>query len=275
MSAFRYKPFFMVQLALLLSTSCSPSPTEQSHATNESQVDVQELDSSGNREPGVQEHQMPVVDESDKDEVSGVAKAEDVQPDSATESEVQPMEDDGLQVVEPLDSKEHVQDAKEALDATAEAVHELQEPQAQLNTNIISDDTSPLSDELRQKLAAIPWDVPPEVLNAVEKENEGGHFPFSDELHPEKFRETIQDMGGTYIGIGTDQSYVYMGWQKPTLAFAVDYDPWVVYIHHAYIAFFDHCEDAACLMAMFDDRVGTSDFLGKILRKQSREEKYH
>ncbi len=125
----------------------------------------------------------------------------------------------------------------------------------------ISDDLSPLSDEIRAQLHSIPWDVEPEVLNAVEKENEGGHFPWSDEKRPDKFYDSIRGIGGTYIGVGTDQAYVYMGWQRPTLAFAVDYDPWIVCIHYGYMALFDTCNDIACFKKMLDDKTGTYKFL--------------
>ena len=128
-------------------------------------------------------------------------------------------------------------------------------------TATIPEDLSPLPDDIRQKLQSIPWDVDPEVLNAVEKENEGGHFPWSDELRPDRFYDSIHGLGGTYIGVGTDQAYVYMGWQRPTLAFAVDYDPWVICIHYGYIALFDTCNDIECFKKMLDDKNGTFNFL--------------
>ncbi|MBO4349462.1 MAG: hypothetical protein J6A01_00760 [Proteobacteria bacterium] len=237
---------------------------------------LQDSDTSNGEGQAIQALKQPTSDESatddaniagdpEKSQPETVAKPdnqpEDTQPELAENFEVPLRNGEADQADAHLNEGEVPPTAENANSDAAEPANE--QPAEQADPNVISDDLTPLSDALRQKLAAIPWDVPPEVLNAVEKENEGGHFPFSDELHPEKFRETIQNMGGTYIGIGTDQSYVYMGWQRPTLAFAVDYDPWVVYIHHAYIAFFDQCEDSACLMAMFDDRMGSSEFLEK------------
>ncbi|MBQ9396442.1 MAG: hypothetical protein IJU23_13140 [Proteobacteria bacterium] len=115
------------------------------------------------------------------------------------------------------------------------------------------DSFDPLSDEQNEKLSNITWDVDPEILNAVEKAYEGGHFPFTDELHLDLFEEHIRDLGGTYIGVGTDQGYLFVGWQKPTLALMIDYDPWVVIIHKFYMAFWKMCDDAACLHSYFDD----------------------
>ncbi|MCL2325754.1 MAG: hypothetical protein FWC40_04555 [Proteobacteria bacterium] len=113
---------------------------------------------------------------------------------------------------------------------------------------------TPLSPEQRGILASIRWDLPPEKLNAVKAENENKHFLWSDEEHPYMFEPAITGLGGTYIGIGTDQSYLYMGWQRPTLGFVVDYDPWVVMVHYAYFAFFDKCEDSACFREHFANR---------------------
>ena len=123
------------------------------------------------------------------------------------------------------------------------------------------DSLDALSDAQIKLLDAITWDVEPEVLNAVLEENEGQHFMYSDELHPEKFYETIQGMGGTYIGIGSDQGYLFTGWQRPTLAFLVDYDPWIVVQHKVYMAFWRTCADSACLLNLFDDREAGLAFL--------------
>ena len=118
-----------------------------------------------------------------------------------------------------------------------------------------------LSESQRSIVNGITWDLPPEVLNAVLKENEGGHFLFSDEKHPEMFRETIENLGGTYMGIGTDQGYVFIGWQRPTLAFLVDYDPWVVIVHKLYMALFKVCDSGDCILSYFEDPEKGREFI--------------
>lgn len=123
------------------------------------------------------------------------------------------------------------------------------------------DSLDTLSDAQLKLLSSITWDVDPEVLNAVLQENEGQHFMYSDELHPELFYDTIKDMGGTYIGIGSDQGYLFTGWQRPTLAFLVDYDPWIIVQHKVYMAFWRACEDSDCLLRLFHDREAGLAFL--------------
>ena len=123
------------------------------------------------------------------------------------------------------------------------------------------DSMDPLSAEQVRLLDEIPWDADPAVLNAVIQKNEGGHFLYSDELHPELFLESIQNRGGVYIGIGTDQGYMFMGWQRPTLAFLVDYDPWVIVLHRIYFMLFKQCDDGDCILAFFQNKSEAKEFL--------------
>jgi hypothetical protein len=97
----------------------------------------------------------------------------------------------------------------------------------------------PLSDAQRAVFWGSLDDEVPEVLNAVKRENYDTHFLSSDELHQDLFADKIANLGGGYIGVGTDQCWLFMGWQKPSLAWLADYDRWVVALHWAYIAFFD------------------------------------
>jgi len=61
-------------------------------------------------------------------------------------------------------------------------------------------------------------------------------------MHQYLFQPHIEDLGGGYVGIGPDQAYLFIGWQRPHLAWVIDYDPWVVWVHKAYHAFFREAE---------------------------------
>ncbi len=111
----------------------------------------------------------------------------------------------------------------------------------------------PLSDEQRQLMSQIRWDEKPEVLYAVDDINIGQHYLVSDEKHPELFKESITDLKGTYIGVGTDQGYLYIGWQKPEYAILIDYDPMVVELHQFILAFMEICDTSRCLYRYFSD----------------------
>ena len=172
------------------------------------------------------------------------------EPDSVVPSDnVQNAE---LNDVVPSDIAQNTE--KDSADPSENAQNTESEPSADVQNQFNINSHDPLSPEQLQKLSAITWDVDPEVLNAVEQKNEGGHFPFSDEKHLDLFKEHIENLGGTYIGVGTDQGYLFIGWQKPTLAFVIDYDPWVVLIHRIYMAFWNQCENSECLYQYFNDR---------------------
>ena len=145
--------------------------------------------------------------------------------------------------------------------APVQADAPLQEQQPDTGRDVDINSYDPLTASQRQLIQNITWDADPEILNAVKAENEGMHFLRSDEKHPELFRESIENIGHTYIGIGTDQGYVFVGWQRPTLAFMVDYDPWVIVLHRIYMAIFRACDDAACMLRYFDDRNLGMEFL--------------
>ncbi len=106
----------------------------------------------------------------------------------------------------------------------------------------VMDSHAPLTPEAEALFFGSKEDAPPKVLDAQMEQFEGAHFLYSDEANPEKFLEKIKDLGGGYAGVGTDQGYLFIGWMKPHLAWLSDYDPWVVLLHLAYIAFFEASE---------------------------------
>lgn len=64
------------------------------------------------------------------------------------------------------------------------------------------------------------------------------HYVVGNEWTLQAFYDDIKDLGGGYVGVGPDQAYLLIGWQKPELAWLVDYDPSVVLVHGMYRAFF-------------------------------------
>ncbi len=83
-------------------------------------------------------------------------------------------------------------------------------------------------------LDGIPQDPPTKELLGVAEEFVGKHYLAGDEWNMELFKPHVTDLGGAYVGVGSDQSYLFMGWQKPEIVVQMDYDPWVVHVHKAY-----------------------------------------
>lgn len=94
----------------------------------------------------------------------------------------------------------------------------------------------PLSDARKDVFFGSPEDEAPETLGGIAKALEDVHYVIGNEWALQAFREDIKDIGGGYMGVGPDQAYLFIGWQKPELAWLADYDPAVKRVHALYRA---------------------------------------
>lgn len=124
---------------------------------------------------------------------------------------------------------------------------------AQAQSAGVMDGYAPLTDLQKAVLLASAEDPPGASLLATEKRLEGRHYITCDEWYLHKFADQIRGLGGGYAGVGTDQAYLFIGWQRPHLAWLFDYDPWVVFIHRSYGVFFREAETIEQFLAFWDD----------------------
>ncbi len=108
---------------------------------------------------------------------------------------------------------------------------------------------APLSAEQQKIFYASPEDPPAKELLGVAEEFVGKHYLAGDEWNMELFLPHVSKLGGAYVGVGSDQSYLFMGWQRPEIVFQMDYDPWVVDLHAAYHVIFKAAESPDAFMA--------------------------
>lgn len=158
-------------------------------------------------------------------------------------------------------------------DPTPSAPAEIQEIPKEFFEVTKPDPTAPLSDIQKAKFAAIPADADPEVLLSVDATNNGQHYLSSDEKHPELFKSSIQDLGGTFIGVGTEQVYLYAGWQKANLVIALDYDSYIVELHQTLLAAWNAAENADALRVIFADKSKGQSFFKKFAADNQLNEK--
>jgi hypothetical protein len=96
----------------------------------------------------------------------------------------------------------------------------------------------PLTAEQRARL----WDTPEGSaaveLGGVTEAREGRHYVAGNEKALHLFRPRIDRIGGGYVGVGSDQGYLFLGWGRFDVAWLVDYDPLVMDVHACYQAFF-------------------------------------
>jgi hypothetical protein len=74
-------------------------------------------------------------------------------------------------------------------------------------------------------------------------------YVHTNEWHLDEFRPYITGLGGAYVGIGSDQGLTLIAWQKPELAWLLDYDVAVVAMNRIIRAFVIHSEDPAAFAA--------------------------
>lgn len=123
-------------------------------------------------------------------------------------------------------------------------------------------DVAPLSDDHKKIVWGVPDDPIPKVLHAQLKENTGRHYLKGDEWGLHVYYPALKDLGGAYMGVGTDQAYLFIGWMKPEIAWLTDYDPWVVALHEAYEIFFAEADNADDFVKLWHkDSAKTSEAL--------------
>jgi hypothetical protein len=109
----------------------------------------------------------------------------------------------------------------------------------------------PLTPEQKSTFWGSPEDPPAKTLFGVSDEFVGRHYTTGDEWHAELWQPYIKDLGGGYMGVGSDQAYLYIGWARPEFAWLTDYDPLVVDLHAVYRAFFLEAETPEAFVKFF------------------------
>lgn len=97
----------------------------------------------------------------------------------------------------------------------------------------------PLTSDDRAILQSIREDPAPKLLLGQAPGLENKHYLAGNEWHLYLYGEKLKGIGGAFMGVGSDQCYLLMGMQRPTLAVLSDYDDVVVAIHSIYFAFFE------------------------------------
>ncbi|HWB76689.1 MAG TPA: hypothetical protein VG755_17105 [Nannocystaceae bacterium] len=95
-------------------------------------------------------------------------------------------------------------------------------------------------------------DEAPEDRESVAGIDNEKHYVAGNEQRLDAFASTIANKGGGYVGVGSDQAYLFIGWARPELAWLVDYDPMVVDVHLVYRAFLRNAETPDDFLALWE-----------------------
>lgn len=108
--------------------------------------------------------------------------------------------------------------------------------------SIPADRSHPLPALLRR----IAEDVPDEGTPSP-----GEHYPVTNEHRHDLFFPHVRDLGGAFVGVGTDQCYTLAAVQNAELVWIVDFDPLVSLVHRMYGVLVPASDDPAALVARF------------------------
>jgi hypothetical protein len=68
------------------------------------------------------------------------------------------------------------------------------------------------------------------------------HYPASNERRIELFRPHVENLGGVYIGVGTDQNLTFIAWAKSDFAYLMDFDAVIVAVNKIHLFFIESSE---------------------------------
>jgi hypothetical protein len=110
----------------------------------------------------------------------------------------------------------------------------------------------PLSTDARALFHGSPEDPVPVVRGGITRALEDVSYIVGNEWSLDAFAPAITGLGGGYVGVGPDQAYLLIGWQRPELAWLVDYDPKVLRVHAMYRALILAAETPEEFLAFFE-----------------------
>ena len=109
------------------------------------------------------------------------------------------------------------------------------EPEPEPEPEVV-DPLAPLPPEVNERFANLPRDPRPDSLIR------NSHYWISNELNQQLWHEHIADLGGAYLGVGTDQNYMLAGWAKSDLIVIVDFDLSIIALHRVYTLFVEEAD---------------------------------
>ena len=94
---------------------------------------------------------------------------------------------------------------------------------------------------------SLPKDPAPESITRNQ------HYWISNEQRLDLFHDSIKDLGGVYIGVGSDQNYLHAGWAKTEVLVLMDFDHKIVDLHKVYEVAFKHAATKEEFIALWSE----------------------
>ncbi|MCB1158135.1 MAG: hypothetical protein KDK45_11585, partial [Leptospiraceae bacterium] len=83
------------------------------------------------------------------------------------------------------------------------------------------------------------FQIPESSYDELPKERKlfAAHYPISNEMRIDLFMKPIENIGGGYIGVGTDQNLSFIAKARSEFAYLMDFDPVIVRVNKIHILF--------------------------------------
>jgi hypothetical protein len=109
----------------------------------------------------------------------------------------------------------------------------------------LADGATALSTEARRIAEEVPDEGTPDP---------GEHYPVSNEWRHDLWFPHVRDLGGAFVGVGSDQCYTLAAIQDARIAWMIDFDPMVPLVHRMYSVLVPRSETPEALVARFEER---------------------
>lgn len=106
----------------------------------------------------------------------------------------------------------------------------------------------PLSDELRDALAAIRPDPAPRAITRQR------HYIISNENKHYLWRDAVSGLGGIHLGVGAEQNYLLAGWARSEILVLMDFDQWIADLNEIYGLLFRRAETTEDFLELWSVR---------------------
>ena len=80
------------------------------------------------------------------------------------------------------------------------------------------------------------------------------HYVHSNELHHYVWYKYTKNLGGGYVGVGSDQNFTFIAWARSRFVWLMDYDPVVVWINHIHKALVLHSATSKDYLALWETK---------------------
>ena len=147
-------------------------------------------------------------------------EAESAEPERTVEESknTEATAEDSERPAEPSESADEAEQAEpaEAAPSTEEIRAAAMDPSVQLPTKV------------SESLRSIEYDPIPESTTR------GVHYWVSNENFHHLYKPYVDDHGGIYLGVGTDQNYMIAAWARSPILLMMDFDEEIRNLHHIY-----------------------------------------